>query len=347
MTAKDRTDTANEQSRMLASVFSGVVAYAVARGISLDTIIAETGIEAADLIEPGRRIPEQRMPRLWRLLATTFPDEVVGLEMARIAPVHDMFGPIGNAIRFASDIRTTLLCFSRYQGLLSANLEIHMIERPPEMLVTMHHPMDLLDDGFAAEMGLAVSYRIVREHLEVEGSIVRVEFSHQPHGPQAAYETFFEAPVVFGQPANALVIHQDWLDRPIRPSQPELLEYVFAHLDQALKTLQTQQQSRELTRVREAIAEDAKRQQYSAASLAKRLGMSERSLHRLTKSHQTTVQTLLDEARRANAEQLLRDPKFSIDEIAQLLGYASERSFRRAFERWTGHSPAQFRRGNG
>jgi len=50
------------------------------------------------------------------------------------------------------------------------------------------------------------------------------------------------------------------------------------------------------------------------------------------------------DARRAHAQRLLRDPSLSIEEVAERLGYASERSFRRAFERWEGVTPAGFRR---
>jgi AraC-like DNA-binding protein len=54
---------------------------------------------------------------------------------------------------------------------------------------------------------------------------------------------------------------------------------------------------------------------------------------------------LLDEVRRSHAETLLRDPRLSIDEVAERVGYADTSNFTRAFRRWTGKTPAVFRRG--
>lgn len=328
----------------MGSVVAGVAAYAVARGVPLERIVDEIGCDPSELVNPDEQVPAERMPALWRLLAAEFPGEVVSLELARVVPISHLFGPLGNAIRFASDLRSSIMTFVRYRELLSDQIFLELVEDPPEARVHLRHPLDTADDGYAAEMGVAISKRLFEEFLGVTGALSRVEFVHGPHGPLAVYEDYFGVPVHFHRPAYAAVLHHDWLERPIRQSKPELLAYVFQHLDKVRDGLRAASQDQELDRVRAAIVEDAKRQVYSAKSLARRLGMSERSLLRFTRVHGSSVQALLDEVRRANAERLLADPKFSIEEVALLLGYSSDRSFRRAFERWTGQSPAQFRR---
>ena len=67
-------------------------------------------------------------------------------------------------------------------------------------------------------------------------------------------------------------------------------------------------------------------------------------LQRHVASHGTTLRTLLDETREEHGRQLLADPRLSVEEVAFVLGYADERSFRRAFKRMSGSTPAQFRR---
>lgn len=326
-------------------MLAGVVAYAVSRGIAFERILAETQLDPADLVDPNRRIPEQWMPQLWRLLASEFPDEVISIEMAKVAPLAQIFGSLSNAIRFASDLRSTIQTFTRYQSVLGEHLRLTVVEHASTVDVQMYHPMDLLDDGYAGEMGMAVATRIIRENLEVsQSTLVRVEFANPPHGPLSVYEDFFGAPCRFEQETNAVVLDQAAMDAPIRQSNPELLAYIFRHLDSVRDGLRATSKARDLDHVRAAIVEDAKRQQYSAKSLARRLGMSERSLHRYTKARNVTVRGLLDEVRLANANRFLADPTFSMEEIAELLGYSSERAFRRAFERWTGKSPAQYRR---
>ena len=102
--------------------------------------------------------------------------------------------------------------------------------------------------------------------------------------------------------------------------------------------------SPELSGVREAIAHNAERSEYGAQALARQLNMSLRALQRLTHEHGISVRQLLDDAREANARQFLSDPRLSVEAIAFLLGYSDDRAFRRAFKRWTGQTPAEFRK---
>ena len=100
-----------------------------------------------------------------------------------------------------------------------------------------------------------------------------------------------------------------------------------------------------LAQVRYAIRVNAQRGEYGAELLAKRLAMSLRSLQRLTQEHGTSVQALLEHAREAHARELLGDAKLSFQEVAFLLGYSTQRAFRRAFKRWTGETPSSYRAG--
>jgi AraC-like DNA-binding protein len=80
-------------------------------------------------------------------------------------------------------------------------------------------------------------------------------------------------------------------------------------------------------------------------SVARELRTSTRSLRRGLQQMGTSYQKLLDEAVRARAERALRDRDAKVEHVATELGFADARSFRRAFKRWTGVSPAGFRRG--
>ncbi|MGI9221266.1 MAG: helix-turn-helix domain-containing protein, partial [Woeseiaceae bacterium] len=57
----------------------------------------------------------------------------------------------------------------------------------------------------------------------------------------------------------------------------------------------------------------------------------------------TTYQTLLDRTRRELAEQYMQQQNISVSEVAYLLGFSDCSNFSRAFHRWTGHSPSEFR----
>jgi AraC-like DNA-binding protein len=89
--------------------------------------------------------------------------------------------------------------------------------------------------------------------------------------------------------------------------------------------------------------ERLKRGPHSAASLAEELNLSMRTLYRRLHEEGTSLQVLKDEARRDKAIDLLRRTERSIKQIAQAVGFRSEKSFTRAFRSWTGSAPTAYR----
>jgi AraC-like DNA-binding protein len=87
----------------------------------------------------------------------------------------------------------------------------------------------------------------------------------------------------------------------------------------------------------------------TAEEMARLLALSPRSLHRRLADAGTTYQRLVDELRRDEALRLFSAGMRarSIKAIAEAVGFADVRGFRRAFKRWTGVTPQQFRYGAG
>jgi AraC-like DNA-binding protein len=77
--------------------------------------------------------------------------------------------------------------------------------------------------------------------------------------------------------------------------------------------------------------------------MARQLNMSRRTLQRKLAESNTTYQKLVDDTRRDLALRFLEDPRKSITDVTFLLGFSSQSAFTRAFRRWTGMSPTQFR----
>ena len=97
-------------------------------------------------------------------------------------------------------------------------------------------------------------------------------------------------------------------------------------------------------RVRQLLHGEAARVR-SAEDLARSLGVSVRTLHRQIHEEGASLQALKDEARRDRAVELLHRSDRSVKQVAWAVGFRSEKSFARAFGRWTGKPPAAYRRG--
>jgi AraC-like DNA-binding protein len=82
------------------------------------------------------------------------------------------------------------------------------------------------------------------------------------------------------------------------------------------------------------------------ASLARSLGMSASTLHRRLADEDANFQRIKDQIRRERAQTLLRQKDLSVMAIAEELGFAEPSAFHRAFRKWTGRAPGQFRKEN-
>lgn len=326
---------------MNSTVVASTVMFAVSKGVPLDRLIAETGLDPQRLTDPDARIPQTIVPGVWRLLAVEHPGAAITIEMARSAPIS-FFGPVAHAARHQPDVRAAFHTFIRYRVVLSDALELSLHETPDTAAIRVFHPMDAPDGGYGAEMGVALGFRFAREVLGVPGC-VRIDFAHPRIGPLAEYEAFFRAPVHFKQPHTAMVFRSVELDRPVDGHDRSVGRFLEGHLDMARSRLGVGDGGM-LARVRGAILDNAQGGEYGSAALAESLGMSLRAVQRAVRAEGTTVREMVREVREAQAMCFLADRSLSIADIAFLLGYSDERAFRRAFKGWTDQSPAEARR---
>ena len=77
--------------------------------------------------------------------------------------------------------------------------------------------------------------------------------------------------------------------------------------------------------------------------MARELGVSERTLHRRLKDEGMTYAEVYDGVRDRMAREYLKTDRVTVAEVAFLLGFSESSAFVRAFRRWTGFSPSDFR----
>lgn len=158
------------------------------------------------------------------------------------------------------------------------------------------------------------------------------------------YVDYFGVPVDFNASEISLILKPEKLDEPIKQANVELFNYVQTHLSGVKKQIEAAKEPKELKALRNAAAENARAGLFSAVSVAAAANMSVRTAQRIAAENGTTVQGLIDKIREHSAMELLRDNRNDIGSIAFLLGYSDERAFRRAFQRWTGQTPSDFRK---
>ncbi len=191
---------------------------------------------------------------------------------------------------------------------------------------------------FLAEAALGSVRELLAQFVGRDAKPSRVSLDYPAPRHAAQYQKVFGCEVSFDQPHAALVVPRAIADKEQLLHQPELAE----HLAQLAES--SMGHGRNVRRVDErvrALMRNGHSGAPSMAVIARRLGVSERSLRRQLASEGMHYRSLLAEDRCALATQLLRrgaGPK----QIAYELGYQSTSAFHRAFRRWAGASPSAF-----
>jgi AraC-like DNA-binding protein len=168
-------------------------------------------------------------------------------------------------------------------------------------------------------------------------------FAHPEPADLASYEAAFgEARLRFRAPVDALVFDASKLRQPMPGADPKLHEVMRRHADYLLSLVPDSPSL--VPRVRSVLGELLANGDTDAAKVASRLGMSRRSLTRYLERESITYSELLEQLRHELALSYLQKTDHDVQEIAFLLGYSLTAAFSRAFRRWEGKSPIEYRR---
>ncbi|MEK8018759.1 MAG: helix-turn-helix domain-containing protein [Candidatus Parabeggiatoa sp.] len=330
-----------KKHRILASLGNVITFFAASVGVPIERITKATGLSPTALMDPDTRIPDEFILKVFRLLAKAQPGKNLSLQLTRIVPFTFLGSP-WRLLSMAPDMHTMQELLVQNSDLLADKLEIESNDTPTERILRLYHPFDEIDEGMGGEVCIGLGARITRECFGDE-VLARVQFRHAARNPVSVYEDFFKVPVTFQADFNALVSHHkepDWPNKKARIETRESLEWQLACLRQELGMENTD----ELADIREAIVHNATKGDYTVFRLAQRMGMSLRSLQRRISASGSSARALLDEARYAKALSLLANERISIEKVASQLGFSDERSFRKAFQRWSQKTPALIRR---
>jgi AraC-like DNA-binding protein len=168
---------------------------------------------------------------------------------------------------------------------------------------------------------------------------VHCRYSATPY--QERYQQVFRCPVYFDEPYNQLRFDASLLDDPLPQASSHSASIYRSHCDEMAAEMDSVDDELVL-RVRQAILSHPKACPGSKEVAAK-LCISERSLRRKLKDSGVCLQQILDEIRLGIAKEYLTTSRRSIENIAQAVGFDDPTSFSRAFKRWAGVSPRQFR----
>jgi AraC-like DNA-binding protein len=304
-------------------------------------LFARAGIDMREATDPNARISTTRMQTLWGLAVDATGNPCLGLVAAHQFQPAALHG-LGFAWLASDTLYDAFGRLVRYHRLINAAVDFRLEDSGDTIDLVIQVPQDLLAGVYASvDNAIASFLRMTRITACKHVMPVHVMLERPEPSCRGEFEEMFGPSIEYGAPANRLCFDKALVTGHLPTALPELarmndqtvIDYL-ARFDRDNITMQ----------VRARIIEQLHDGRPNQEAIAKTLHVSLRSLQRRLKDEATSFQELLDTIQHELALQYIRDSRRSIGEITYLLGFSEPSNFTRAFKRWTGLSPAAFRK---
>lgn len=329
-----------EQTSSLASV-AGLVRVAIEkRGLDAAVIFDECGIDVDIAADPYARVPTPSIHALWKRAVDATGDPYFGLAVAEQFQPAALHG-LGFAWLASDTLRSALERLIRYSRFANPFLKISLQDAADTVDLVLVEREDW--SGWvdaAADFGMAIILRMCRLTVGEPIVVVRTRLARPALASVEPFEALFGPAIEFAAGENRLCFERALADRHLVTANPELarlndrsvVDYL-ARFDRADLAM----------RVRSCIIEQLPSGTPDQHTVAAALNLSRRSLQRKLQAEGTTFRSLLEETRRDLAVHYVTATRRSMAEVTYLLGFSEPSNFTRAFRRWTGTSPAEYR----
>jgi AraC-like DNA-binding protein len=319
-----------------------IVAELHRQGIAEASFLAIADVRRDELADPTRLIPVGRYDEIVRVAHRMSGDPDLGLHVGDSAPTGGAH-VVGQILYHCSSVRDAIALFIRYAPLVFEGARLALREEAGSAGLSWAHPAIAADNArFDAELAVALIFGIGRRFLRTDHPPYRVRFAHPRPRSIDEHRRLFRCELEFGAPVNEIVFAPRLLDLPHVYRDEPLCELLKERADALLARRRSDDCLSE--RVLDLLKYGFELGVDDLEEIAHRLGMSVRSLQRRLGERGESLSRLFDEARKEIACTALARPEDPIKDLAARLGFSEPSAFHRAFKRWTGTTPAEFRR---
>jgi AraC-like DNA-binding protein len=312
------------------------------RGVPPAEVCARAGFEPEELADATARISVERYEKAVSAALALSSDPALGLRVAWSAPAGALH-VVGHLLVNCESMRDAIDQFFRFSPLilegtswsLSEDGDLARFVYAQQLVAAPEHAR--FDAEFCLTLVLKLGFQLIGR--EAPPTLVRFRHTTPPYARD--YEPIFGTAVVFEQETNEIVFKRKYLDLPQMHRDETVRELLRGRAEDLL----ARRGADELPhRIGALLRGDSNLATLDVGQLAQRLGITPRSLQRRLRERGISLTELFETAKRDVACSALHAPKASIKDIAYRLGFSEPSAFHRAFKRWTGTTPAEFRR---
>jgi AraC-like DNA-binding protein len=310
-------------------------------GVSREALLQGTAIDPRRLEHAIDRFELRDFERLQLRALDVTGDEALGLHLAERAS-EASFDLVAHLVAHAPTLRAAIEICSHFERLFMDGAHLRLRERAGTASIGLEFVRKSpRADRMLAEFAMAALLRMLEAFGGPGTRPSAVYFEHPSPAHRREYTRVFSGAERFGRDFTGLDFDARLLDRPQLHQHSALSAVLREHAQQQLEGV-----GRELgfsQRVQEYLLSHAPSRIPDMQTAARALGTSVRSLRRRLSEEGLSYRALVQSTLERSAKHLLGEPKRSIQETAHALGFEDGAAFHRAFKRWTGLTPGEFR----
>lgn len=322
----------------------GLIAAVREAGQDPAPLLAQFGLDAARLAEPQGRLSIPRYMRLGHAAMQLCGDPALGLAMGRLSQLGQL-GLAGVTAAQAPTLREAARALTRFEPLYAHNYRgqssFHEDSRGAWLRFYSISPYNAYN-RFVVDSVLAGWHSHLSQLGGAALKVEKVEIEFPAPSYAERYSELFGCPVEFAAGANQLRLEQPILAGRGLAHCPSTWQQLLALCERELEQLtRTRSLGERITRLLGPLLHG---REPDLEEVAARLQLPVWTLRRKLAEEGTQYRAILNDTRRDLAMAYIRDTELAFGEIAYLLGFASAEAFQRAFKRWSGQTPGEFRR---
>jgi AraC-like DNA-binding protein len=322
------------------TLLSQLFLYLTSLGVDVDVFLRSLGIDPQTFKSPDEYIPVETYLLLEEEAARYVDDPYFGLHVGEFAEAGS-WSILGYMMMNCKTLGEAFEKSGRYSriigNVIEARSELHF-NKVKAIFFTPPHVPEMSRHCY--ETIFSSTVRMMRMFTGVQVDPLEVTFTSPEPESRAEYERVFCCPVRFGQKYNSFTVDLRTANIPIRMANPLLLEKFEKYAQDFLAQMERKDETtQDVTHIILSRLDD---ESLTIRKVAREMAVSVRTLQNRLEAEGVVFSDLLREIRQQLAQKYLCE-NYSVEQITYLLGFSEPSVFRKAFKKWSGVTPREYR----
>ncbi|MBI5322994.1 MAG: AraC family transcriptional regulator [Bradyrhizobium sp.] len=312
-----------------------------AAGIAPAPLLAQAGLTMAQIEDRKARVTVHSQISYLELGAAALGDDLLGFHLGRDCELREL-GLLYYVLASSETLADALNKAVRYSGIVNEGVRLRWRDGREAGIGFHYVNVERRGDRQHIECWLTIIVRLARQLTNRRLIPGHVRVIHHGKKTPAELRSFLGCEIEFDAGVDEAVFSGDVLQMPVVGADMYLNDLLTRYCDEALTHRRDERVVTLRREIENAVVPLLPHGKASAVEIARRLGLSHRTLARRLAGEGLSFSRILHELKLDLATRYLREG-FSVSSIAWLLGYQEVSAFTHAFKRWTGKSPKQLR----